>query len=127
MYMDFQKYLDDAFSKINIADFLEPEPEVPPRDICREIRELIIYERRKQDISQEELAERSGLTPEELANIENGVAHPSIETLQEFAGRWVKGLLSIFRTRTYILNFLLPYEAMRVIIAARGVHAVLVL
>lgn len=24
MAMDFQKYLDDAFSKINIADFLEP-------------------------------------------------------------------------------------------------------
>lgn len=37
MAMDFQKYLDDAFSKINIADFLEPEPEVPPRDIYREI------------------------------------------------------------------------------------------
>lgn len=103
--MDFQKYLDDAFSKINIADFEELEPEEPPRDIYREIRELIIYERRKQDISQEELAERSGLTPEELINIENGVVHPSIETLQKFAGHWVKGLLSIFRTRTYILNF----------------------
>ena len=97
MAMDFQKYLDDAFSKINIADFLEPEPEVPPRDIYREIRELIIYERRKQDISQEELAERSGLTPEELVNIESGVVHPSIETLQEFARALGKGLVVDFQ------------------------------
>ena len=88
MAMDFQKYLDDAFSKINIADFLEPEPEV---------RELIIYERRKQDISQEELAERSGLTPEELVNIESGVVHPSIETLQEFARALGKRLVVDFQ------------------------------
>lgn len=30
MAMDFQKYLDEAFSKINIADFEELEPEEPP-------------------------------------------------------------------------------------------------
>lgn len=34
MAMGFQKYLDEAFSKINIADFEESEPEEPPpRDI----------------------------------------------------------------------------------------------
>lgn len=97
MAMDFQKYLDEAFSKINIADFEESEPEEPPRDIYREIRELIVYERRKQGISQEELAERSGLTPEELVNIEDGVVHPSIETLQEFAQALGKRLVVDFQ------------------------------
>lgn len=97
MDMDFQKYLDEAFSKINIADFEEPESEVLPRDIYREIRELIIYERRKQDISREELAERSRLSPEELANIENGVTHPSIETLQEIARSLGKRLVIDFQ------------------------------
>lgn len=104
MAMDFQKYLDEAFSKINIADFLEPEPEVPPQDIYREIRELIVYERRKQGISQEELAERSGLTPEELVNIENGVAHPSIETLQEFAQALGKRLVVDFQDEDIFLR-----------------------
>lgn len=97
MAMDFQKYLDEAFSKINIADFEELEPEKPPRDIYREIRELIIYERRKQGISQEELAERSGLPLEELINIENGVVHPSIETLQELARALGKRLIIDFQ------------------------------
>ena len=127
MAMDFQKYLDEAFSKINIADFEELEPEKPPQDIYREIRELIIYERRKQGISQKELAERSGLPLEELINIENGLYIQVSRLCRSLPGHWVKGLLSIFRTRTYILNFLLPYEAMRAIIATKNVHAVLVL
>ena len=79
------------------AHMEELEPEEPPRDIYREIRELIIYERRKQDISQEELAERSRLTPEELINIEKGVVHPSIETLQEFAWALGKRLIIDFQ------------------------------
>lgn len=33
MAMGFQKYLDEAFSKINIADFEESEPEEPPLGI----------------------------------------------------------------------------------------------
>lgn len=77
--------------------FEELEPEESPRDIYREIRELIIYERRKQGISQEELAERSGLPPEELINIENGVVHPSIETLQELARALGKRLIIDFQ------------------------------
>ena len=77
--------------------FEELEPEESPRDIYREIRELIIYEHRKQGISQEELAERSGLPPEELINIENGVVHPSIETLQELARALGKRLIIDFQ------------------------------
>lgn len=97
MAMGFQKYLDEAFSKINIADFEESEPEEPPSGYLREIRELIVCERRKQGISQEELAERSGLTPDELVNIENEVVHPSIETLQEFARALGKRLVVDFQ------------------------------
>lgn len=43
------------------------------------------------------MAERSGLTPEELINIEKGVVHPSIETLQEFAWALGKRLIIDFQ------------------------------
>lgn len=43
---DFQKYLDEAFSKINTSDFSDSEEDLPRDDVYKEIQQLIVSERK---------------------------------------------------------------------------------
>ena len=83
---DFQKYLDEAFSKINTSDFSDSE----------EIQQLIVSERKKQKVTQKELAHRTGLSQANISNIENGVTRPTIDSLQKIAEALGKRLLVCF-------------------------------
>ena len=68
---DFQKYLDEAFSKINTSDFSDSEEDLPRDDVYKEIQQLIVSERKKQKVTQKELAHRTGLSQANISNIEN--------------------------------------------------------
>lgn len=93
---DFQKYLDDALSKINISDFSDSEAELPRDDIYKEIQQLIVSERKKQKVTQKELSQRTGLSQANISNIENGVTRPTIDSLQKIAEALGKRLLVCF-------------------------------
>ena len=53
---DFQKYLDEAFSKINTSDFSDSEEDLPRDDVYKEIQQLIVSERKKQKVNQMKIA-----------------------------------------------------------------------
>ena len=94
--IDFQKYLDEAFSKINTSDFSDSEEDLPRDDIYKEIQQLIVSERIKQKVTQKELAHRTGLSQANISNIENGVTRPTIDSLQKIAEALGKRLLVCF-------------------------------
>lgn len=97
--IDFQKYLDEAFSKINTSDFSDSEEDLPRDDrddIYKEIQQLIVSERKKQKVTQKELAHRTGLSQANISNIENGVTRPTIDSLQKIAEALGKRLLVCF-------------------------------
>ncbi|MFQ9063433.1 MAG: helix-turn-helix domain-containing protein [Oscillospiraceae bacterium] len=93
---DFQKYLDEAFSKINTSDFSDSEEDLPRDDVYKEIQQLIVSERKKQKVTQKELAHRTGLSQANISNIENGVTRPTIDSLQKIAEALGKRLLVCF-------------------------------
>lgn len=96
---DFQKYLDEAFSKINTSDFSDSEEDLQRDDrddIYKEIQQLIVSERKKQKVTQKELAHRTGLSQANISNIENGVTRPTIDSLQKIAEALGKRLLVCF-------------------------------
>lgn len=93
---DFQKYLDEAFSKINTSDFSDSEEDLPRDDTYKEIQQLIVSERKKQKVTQKELAHRTGLSQANISNIENGVTRPTIDSLQKIAEALGKRLLVCF-------------------------------
>ena len=80
---DFQKYLDESLPKIIISDLPSPKPDSPAHDLYAEIQEMIVVERKKQKITQKELAKRTGLSQANISNIENGTTHPTIDSLQK--------------------------------------------
>ena len=93
---DFQKYLDEAFSKINTSDFSDSEEDLPRDDVYKAIQQLIVSERKKQKVTQKELAHRTGLSQANISNIENGVTRPTIDSLQKIAEALGKRLLVCF-------------------------------
>ena len=93
---DFQKYLDEAFSKINTSDFSDSEEDLPRDDVYKEIQQLIVSERKNQKVTQKELAHRTGLSQANISNIENGVTRPTIDSLQKIAEALGKRLLVCF-------------------------------
>lgn len=93
---DFQKYLDEAFSKINTSDFSDSEEDFPRDNIYKEIQQLIVSERKKQKVTQKELSQRTGLSQANISNIENGVTRPTIDSLQKIAEALGKRLLVCF-------------------------------
>ncbi|MBQ7179382.1 MAG: helix-turn-helix transcriptional regulator [Victivallales bacterium] len=83
---DFQKYLDQALQKIDIA---EKDGNNIVRafdyDVFREISSQIIRIRNETGLTQKQLAQRTGLTQALISRIENGSSHPTIETLKKIA------------------------------------------
>ena len=67
-----------------------------PDDVYKEIQQLIVSERKKQKVTQKELAHRTGLSQANISNIENGVTRPTIDSLQKIAEALGKRLLVCF-------------------------------
>ena len=82
---DFQKYLDDNLGKVYIADYGEDEEQLEAYDIFEEIRSAIIALREENNMTQKELAERTGITQANISNIEKGVSKPTLSSLKKIA------------------------------------------
>ncbi len=84
---DFQRYLDESLPRIKIAELSDSESVAEPLnyDPYTEIQEMIINERKKQNLTQKELAKRTGLSQSNISNIENGATRPTIDSLQKIA------------------------------------------
>ncbi len=81
---DLQSYLDEALKQVDLFD-VEEEPFIVEYDIEAELRELIASTRIKLGITQNQLAEKSGVSQANISKIENGSYRPSIVTLKKIA------------------------------------------
>ena len=81
---DFQKFLDQALKNIDINS-VEHEKENAEYDVFEEIRNQIINARNYSDMTQKELALKTGLTQANVSKIEKGLSHPTIDTLLKIA------------------------------------------
>lgn len=92
---DFQKYLDDNLSKvrIDISDIPERKKDY---DIYKDIRKLIVSERKKQNITQKELSRLTNLSQSNISNIERGMMKPTIDSLKRISDALGKRLVITF-------------------------------
>ena len=96
---DFQKFLDQSLTQINVQAIREENSEVYEYDIYKEIRELVINARDNAGFTQKQLAQKSGLTQSNISNIEKGVSCPTIESLKKIADATGKRLMIKFGDR----------------------------
>ena len=92
---DFQKFLDEALDKVQLT----PAKEVPENedyDINEEVRALVVAARSASNLTQKQLAQRSGISQANLSKIENGNHHPSLSTLKRIADALGKRLVVSF-------------------------------
>lgn len=61
---DFQKLLDQALEKVNLTP-VDDTPEMEEYDIDAEVRDLVISARNAADLTQKQLAQRSGVSQAE--------------------------------------------------------------
>ena len=92
---DFQKLLDQALEKVNLMP-VDDTPEIEEYDIDAEVRDLVISARNAADLTQKQLAQRSGVSQANISKIENGNYHPSLSTLKRIAGALGKRLVVSF-------------------------------
>ena len=92
---DFQKLLDQALEKVNLTP-ADDTPEMEEYDIDAEVRDLVISARNAADLTQKQLAQRSGVSQANISKIENGNYHPSLSTLKRIAGALGKRLVVSF-------------------------------
>ena len=92
---DFQKLLDQALEKVNLTP-VDDTPELEEYDIDAEVRDLVISARNAADLTQKQLAQRSGVSQANISKIENGNYHPSLSTLKRIAGALGKRLVVSF-------------------------------
>lgn len=92
---DFQKLLDQALEKVNLTP-VDDTPEMEDYDIDAEVRDLVISARNAADLTQKQLAQRSGVSQANISKIENGNYHPSLSTLKRIAGALGKRLVVSF-------------------------------
>jgi len=89
-----QSYLDEALKHVKF-DSVDEEP-CEVYDIHEEIRELIINTRCFLDITQSQLAEKSGISQPDICKIESGDLQPDIATLKKIADALGKRLVVDF-------------------------------
>ena len=82
---DFQKYLDESLSKVKIPVVDNINKTDSKNEIYTDLCKMIINERKEQNITQKQLAEKTGLSQSNISNIEKGSTHPTIETLIKIA------------------------------------------
>jgi len=91
---DLQSYLDEALKHVKFDSVDEELCEV--YDIHEEIRELIINTRCFLDVTQNQLAEKSGISQSDICKIESGDLQPDIATLKKIADALGKRLVVDF-------------------------------
>ena len=92
---DFQKLLDQALEKVNLTP-VDDTPEMEEYDIDDEVRDLVISARSAANLTQKQLAQRSGVSQSNISKIENGNYQPSLSTLKRIAGALGKRLVVSF-------------------------------
>ncbi|WP_297288950.1 helix-turn-helix domain-containing protein [uncultured Flavonifractor sp.] len=92
---DFQKLLDQALEKVNLTP-VDDTPEVEEYNIDAEVRDLVISTRSAANLTQKQLAQRSGVSQSNISKIENGNYQPSLSTLKRIAGALGKRLVVSF-------------------------------
>ena len=92
---DFQKLLDQALEKVNLTP-VDDTPEIEEYDIDVEVRDLVISARSTANLTQKQLAQRSGVSQANISKIENGNYQPSLSTLKRIAGALGKRLVVSF-------------------------------
>lgn len=80
----FQEYLKKALDQIELAP-TDPSPETESYDINEEIRTLIIQTRLNSGMTQQQLANSSGISQANISRIENGKMRPSLDVLKKLA------------------------------------------
>ena len=92
---DFQKLLDQALERVNLTP-VDDTPEMEEYDIDAEVRDLVISARSAANLTQKQLAQRSGVSQSNISKIENGNYQPSLSTLKRIAGALGKRLVVSF-------------------------------
>ena len=92
---DFQKLLDQALEKVTLTP-VDDTPEIEEYDINAEVRDLVISARSAANLTQKQLAQRSGVSQANISKIENGNYQPSLSTLKRIAGALGKRLVVSF-------------------------------
>ena len=92
---DFQKLLDQALEKVNLTP-VDDTLEMEEYDIDVEVRDLVISARNAANLTQKQLAQRSGVSQANISKIENGNYHPSLSTLKRIADALGKRLVVSF-------------------------------
>ena len=92
---DFQKLLDQALEKVNLTP-VDDTPVMEEYDIDVEVRDLVISARNAANLTQKQLAQRSGVSQANISKIENGNYHPSLSTLKRIADALGKRLVVSF-------------------------------
>ena len=95
---DLQAYLDNALKNVKLNGSAD-EPIVEDYDIHAELRELIVTTRNFLDITQNQLAKKSGVSQSNISKIEGGNYQPSIATLKKIADALGKRLVIDFVDR----------------------------
>ncbi len=88
---DLQAYLDKALKDVQIKKE-DNRSEILAYDIEKEIAELIAYYRAEAELTQGQLAEKSGVSQANISKIENGSYCPSIGVLKRLASAMGKRL-----------------------------------
>ena len=92
---DFQKLLDQALERVNLTP-VDDTPEMEEYDIDAEVRDLVISARSAANLTQKQLAQRSGVSQANISKIENGNYQPRLSTLKRIAGALGKRLAVSF-------------------------------
>ena len=92
---DLQTYLDMALKKVKTEN-IDNEPFIEDYDIYTELCQLIIFTRNSLEITQKQLAEKSGVSQSNISKIENGSYRPSIAVLKKIADALGKRLVIDF-------------------------------
>lgn len=103
---EFQSFLDKSLSKVSISELVRHEDSHPDYDIYKEIRKLIIQERKAQKLTQQQLALRTGLSQANISNIEKGNSHPTIDSLKKISDALGKRLIIEFADREELNEWL---------------------
>lgn len=95
---DFQNFLDSNLGNITMSADVE-EPRYEEYDVYSEIIEQLKRIRAAENITQKDIANKSGLTQANISNIEKGVAKPTIDSLKKIADALGKRLRIEFDER----------------------------
>lgn len=92
---DFQKFLDQALAQVSLQP-VEEEPEIEEYDIEAEVSDMVAAARSAANLTQKQLAQRTGISQANISKIENGSYHPSLSTLKRIADALGKRLVVSF-------------------------------